>query len=248
MTLTPSTPARLIDCCDPLFVFVMHLQQLPDAGAADALRVKINEMIQTAATAARGLSASEDAVTHLRYACVALVDEVVLTSSWPLKDAWLGRPLQMEHFNSFAAGEEFFTRLDQIRASNDPHKLELEELFAVAIALGFRGKHGGVQGLEVLRGIQRAVITDLAASANQGAPQRTVSVSERDLAVGSARRKSDPSELSPGWRPPHEPLLSALPRQVPVRLVGVLCAATLLVTFLVLAGWLRHGTTAVIGS
>lgn len=248
MTATASTPARLIDCCDPLFVFVLHLQQLQDAGAADALRAKVNEMINAAAAGARGLSASEEAVTHLRYACVALMDEVVLTSSWPLKDAWLGRPLQMEHFNSFAAGEEFFTRLDQIRAGNDPHKLELEEIYAVAIALGFRGKHGGVQGLETLRGIQRAVIADLANAAQSVGPQRTVSVSERDVAVGSARRKTDAADLSPSWRPPHEPLLSALPREVPVRLVGVLCAAALLVTFLVLTGLLRHATNAVIGS
>jgi type IV/VI secretion system ImpK/VasF family protein len=154
----------------------------------------------------------------------------------------------MEHFGNFAAGEEFFTRLDAIRAGGDPYKLELLEVFATAIALGFRGKHVGVQGLEVLRGIQRAAIAELAAAAGSVAPQRSVSVSERDVAVGSARRKTDPADLSPSWRPPHEPLLGGIPREVPVRLILVVCAALLLVLYLVLAGVLRHWTSAITGS
>lgn len=239
---------RLIDCCDPLFVFVLHLHQIPDPGAADALRARFNELITQAGNQARGLGASEQAATHLRYACVALVDELVLTSSWPLKDAWLGRPLQMEHFNTFAAGEEFFRLMEAIQTGGDPHRLELLEVFATCIAVGFRGKHGGVAGLEILRGLQRGVIQQLTEAAASGSTQQTVNIAERDLTQGKARRKTDPADLSPSWRPPHEPLLSALPREMPVRLVVVACAAVLLMTFIVLAGVLRHGTSSVIGS
>lgn len=240
--------ARLIDAFDPLFVMVLQLQQAADPGDGEALRARINELLQAAAAQARELGASEAAVTDARYALVALVDEVVLTSSWPLKDGWLGRPLQLEHFNSFAAGEEFFTRLQAARAGGDPHRVQLLEVFATAISVGFRGKHVGVSGLEALRGLQRELLGELAAAEQSVAPQQTVAVSERDVALNRTRRRSDPNDLAPAWRPPHEPMLSALPKELPVRLVVVASLATLLVVFLVLAGALRHGTSAVLGS
>lgn len=240
--------ARLIDAFDPLFVMVLQLQQATDPGDGDALRARLNEQLQAAAAQARELGASEAAVADARYALVALIDEVVLTSSWPLKDGWLGRPLQLEHFNSFAAGEEFFTRLQAARAGADPHRAQLLEVFATAISVGFRGKHVGVSGLEVLRGLQRELLAELTSAEQSVAPQQTVSVSERDVALNRTRRRSDPSDLAPAWRPPHEPMLSTLPKELPVRLVAVVSLATLLVVFLVLAGALRHGTSALLGS
>jgi hypothetical protein len=43
-------------------------------------------------------------------------------------------------------------------------------------------------------------------------------------------------------------MLSTLPKELPVRLVAVASLATLLIVFLALAGALRHGTSALLGS
>jgi type VI secretion system protein ImpK len=246
VTTTVRAAQRLIDTCDPLFVLVLQLQQTTDPGPADALRARVNQLLDALSTEARGLGATEDAIAQARYAVVALVDEVVLTSSWPLKDAWLGRPLQLEHFNSFAAGEEFFTRLEAVRAGSDPRRVELLEVFATCLSLGFRGKHVGVQGLEALRGLQRALLEQLAGAEPQLPPQQTVTPT--DVALGRARRKLDPTGLAPAWRPPNEPLLSNLPKELPVRLVVVACLALVVVVYALLAAGLRHGTSSLLGS
>jgi type VI secretion system protein ImpK len=244
----PRAGARLIEAFDPLVVLVLQLQQTPDPGDGEALRARVNELLSAGAAQGRELGASEEAVAAARYALVALVDEVVLTSSWPLKDGWLGRPLQLEHFNSFAAGEEFFTRLEAVRQGSDPHRLDALEVFATCLCLGFRGKHVGVQGLEVLRGLVRGVLEELKASAEQAARHQATSGAATDLAAGRTRRRSDPDELSPAWRPPAEPLLQTLPKELPVRLVAVVALGVVLGVYLLLLGALRHGTSAVTGS
>ena len=247
MTTEKAGDARIIDAWDPLFALVLQLQQTADPGGADQLRSKLNEMLTQASARMRELGASEDAVNEARYAVVALLDEVVLTSSWPLRDAWLGRPLQMEHFNSFGAGEQFFVLLERVRDGSNPHKLELLEVFLTCLCLGFRGKHVGVQGLEVLRGLQRQILELLAAAAGNVAPQHAVAVSERDVSLGKARRRGDPGDLSPAWRPPHEPLLSSLPRELPVRFVAVACLGLVLVVYLIMLAALTHGSSGLAG-
>ena len=227
---------RLAATCDPLFVLVLQLQQTSDPGPGDALRARVNAQLSAMAGAARGLGASEAAVTDARYALVALVDEVVLTSSWPLKAEWLGRPLQLEHFNSFAAGEEFFRRLEAQRAAADPHRTDILEVFATCLCLGFRGKHSGVQGMETIRGIQRGLIDEVKAGweqgVRQGAPAGGLAT---DVAVGRSRHRGEPGELSPYWRPPGEPMLGRQGRELPVRLVAVACLALTLLVIIGLA-------------
>ncbi|MCO5169791.1 MAG: DotU family type IV/VI secretion system protein [Planctomycetes bacterium] len=226
---------------------MLELQQLADPGAADVLRARLNAQLTAISAAARGLGASEGAIGDLRYALVALADEVVLGSSWPLRAEWQGRPLQLEHFNSFAAGEEFFRRLDAVRAGADPHRVDLLSVLATCLCLGFRGKHVGVQGMEVVRGLQRALIDEVKAASEQAARQASAGGgSATDVAAGRTRRRSEPGELSPAWRPPAEPLMSRRTRDLPVRLVAVACAALTLLVFVGLAAALRHGTSAVL--
>ncbi|MCW8141440.1 MAG: DotU family type IV/VI secretion system protein, partial [Planctomycetota bacterium] len=235
------------EACDPLFVLVLELQQLADPGPGDVLRARLNAQLTATTAAARALGASEGALQDLRYAFVALVDEVVLGSSWPLKAEWQGRPLQLEHFNSFAAGEEFFRRLEAVRAGADPHRVELLSIFATCLCLGFRGKHVGVQGMEVVRGLQRALIDEVKAASEQTTRQAVAAGgSASDVAAGRSRRRSEPGELSPAWRPPSEPLLARRSRDLPVRLVAVASAALTLLVFVALAAALRHGTSAVL--
>src|SRR5210317_728325 len=96
---------RLPDFCTEFFAFILELTQAHDPGDADKLRVRVNQFLDQIHANGLRIGHSEGGLNQAKYAMVALVDEIVLTSNWPIKNSWMAKPLQMEHFNSFAAGE-----------------------------------------------------------------------------------------------------------------------------------------------
>lgn len=87
-----------------------------------------------------------------KYALAAFVDEAVLTSNWPGRSGWMGRPLQLEMFGDHVAGEGFFERLSQLRQGGEAN-LHLLELYYICLQLGFEGIYK-VRGLEQLMALQ----------------------------------------------------------------------------------------------
>ncbi len=169
----------------------------------------------------------------------------MLTSRWQaVKEPWLGKPLQLEHFGTFAAGEEFFRRLDAIRASQDPQRLDVLEVYTLCLCLGFKGKYGGVQGLETLRQLREELTGELYTAQLPTAPVQSVAVSARDQAIGRSRRKTNATDLSPAWRPPSQTL--TLAKDLPARPALVACLATLLVVYGVLSALLGARASSVL--
>jgi type VI secretion system protein ImpK len=242
--LTVELGQRLPDLYTEMFAFVLQLSLSNDPGPADALRVQVNRLLGEVAAKASEAGYSQSAVEATRYAVVALVDELVLTSNWPCKNAWLGKPLQMEHFGSFAAGEQFFQRLDQIRGVQDAQRADVLEVYTLCLWLGFKGKYGGVQGMEQLRQLRATLIGELATAPTTPAPSQSKAVSTRDQAIGRARRKSDPKDMSPAWHPPSQAL--TMPSDLPVRPVLVASLALLALVYALLAGILSAGVSSVV--
>lgn len=87
-----------------------------------------------------------------KYALAAYVDEAVLGSDWPGREAWMGRPLQLEMFGDHVAGEGFFERLVHLRQGGEAN-LDVIELYYVCLQLGFEGIYK-VRGLEQLMALQ----------------------------------------------------------------------------------------------
>ena len=50
---------------------------------------------------------------------VAFSDPDDLLDVARIAEEWAGRPLQMEYFNDFTAGEEFYRKLEALRGSTD---------------------------------------------------------------------------------------------------------------------------------
>src|SRR5690606_29733793 len=82
-----------------------------------------------------------------RYALCALLDEIVLGSRWELKTRWFQQPLQMIYFGDFTAGAQFYRRLDELRA-DAAHNVEATAVYAQCLAIGFRGKHADLAGMQ----------------------------------------------------------------------------------------------------
>jgi type VI secretion system protein ImpK len=150
MTATLQAPAgkALPDLCGDLFAFALQLRSAQDPGDAEALRRHIVKLLERLVSDARAAGIDSAQVDEARYASCALFDEIVLGSKWAMKDAWLSAPLQMTFFQDFTAGEKFYVRLEAARAGKSPREIDLLEVYAQCLAVGFRGKYGDFAGMQ----------------------------------------------------------------------------------------------------
>ncbi len=73
-----------------------------------------------------------------KYPVVALVDEMLQTSSWLEKALWTKNPLQRIYFNTTNAGSDFYDRLNVLNKFGPDR--DVREVYALCLGLGFRGK------------------------------------------------------------------------------------------------------------
>src|SRR6185436_5696870 len=128
-----STAASLPDLCGELLAFAMSLRRAADPGDAEALRQRIDEQFRALESKARQSDVPQEDVQQAKYAIAAFIDEMILTSNWALKDSWADRPLQLTYFNDFSAGEEFYNKIDTLRAAK---KNSVIEVYYLCLALG----------------------------------------------------------------------------------------------------------------
>ncbi|WLI90692.1 type IVB secretion system protein IcmH/DotU [Massilia sp. R2A-15] len=88
---------------------------------------------------ARHLGMHADDVGAASYAFCAAVDETILRSDYPMREAWQVRPLQLRLFGDNQASEHFFHKLDALRARGVAHMQALE-IFHLCLLMGFRGR------------------------------------------------------------------------------------------------------------
>jgi len=88
---------------------------------------------------AKALGIAADDVTAAKYAFCAAVDEIILGSEYPVREAWETRPLQLRLFGDQLAGEHFFQRLEDLRAKGSAH-LQALEVYHLCLLLGFQGR------------------------------------------------------------------------------------------------------------
>ena len=74
------------------------------------------------------------------YAMAAFIDEKILCSDWPCRQAWSHRPLQLQHFNEQLAGEGFFSRLDSLLIA-EANDVAVLAFYGWLLRLGFIGKY-----------------------------------------------------------------------------------------------------------
>jgi type VI secretion system protein ImpK len=137
----------LPDLCSDLLAFALQLRKSNDPGSSEALRPRIDALFRALDDRARQADVPQEEVQLAKYALAAFIDEIILTSSWPVKEVWMGKPLQLEYFNDFSAGEEFYTKLEALRSAN-PRKSGVLEVYYLCLSLGFRGKYADLQGME----------------------------------------------------------------------------------------------------
>jgi type VI secretion system protein ImpK len=89
---------------------------------------------------AKTLGSPIEDITASKYAFCAALDEIILCSSFSIRDSWECRPLQLSLFGEQLAGENFFNQLEGFRAKGIAHWQTIE-VFHMCLLLGFQGRY-----------------------------------------------------------------------------------------------------------
>lgn len=101
---------------------------------------RIDQFLGQFESNARNLGKPLPAVSDAKYAFCALMDEIILSSDFAIREDWERAPLQLRLFGEHLAGERFFEKLEKLRL--DPQgNLEVLEVFYTCLLLGFQGKY-----------------------------------------------------------------------------------------------------------
>lgn len=178
---------RLAEVFAPCFTLLLNLRSADQFGEPDVLRRRINGLLDRTAREAQRSGLPSDDVHTAQFAIVAFLDETVLSSNWMHKAQWLSQPLQLERFNRYDAGEEFFTRLEQLRTSASAHD-EVLEVYYLCLALGFRGKYQ-LHDQDQLRRLVEDTYADLSRSASLSVSRLSPNGEPRDQVTNEVRRQ-----------------------------------------------------------
>lgn len=139
---------RLAELFAPLFALLIQLRSTDAYGDPERLRERITDLLDEADASARAAGVPPEDTRDALFAIVAFLDEAILSSDWPDRHAWLSRPMQLQRYDRYDAGEAFFDRLGEIR--RQPHRAEVLEVYYHCLALGFKGQYQ-LQGQDALR-------------------------------------------------------------------------------------------------
>ena len=187
----------------------IYLLFLLKSGNFPANEVTFNERVdQFLATLDRVGSTFAKPSGHIidaKYAFCALLDEIMLSPSSPLRERWQQNPLQLRLFGEHLAGEGFFSRLDRLRMDVMTN-IEVIELFHVCILLGFQGKYV-LEGRERLESLTARIGHEISSIRGRG--------------VG----------MAPNWRLPFR-ITEYVGKVVPLWFYGAVVLASCLTAFL----------------
>jgi type VI secretion system protein ImpK len=137
---TPGTAHTLLDLMYDGFYALFMLKNGSGPQDNNAFLDRMTQFLEDFGRGAKKRGASADDIDASKYAFCAAVDEIILRSQYGVRDAWERRPLQLVMFGDQLAGENFFVRLENLRARGAVHVQALE-VFHMCLLLGFQGRY-----------------------------------------------------------------------------------------------------------
>ena len=166
-----SARVHLVDQCSDLLSLAAAVRHASAPADPAALRARALELRAQLEQGGREVGFQAADVEAASFALVALLDETVLKTRGPARDAWLMKPLQLELYGQTVAGEEFFERLEKLRRERG-NRIEALEVYFACLGFGFGGRYN-LAGPEKLSALMAEVGRDIAAV--RGAPPRALS-------------------------------------------------------------------------
>lgn len=142
-TIRTVLPHNLAACYQEMFSLAAQISTGKEIGDPDRFRNNVRTLVRQSDAAAKSLGYGGEDVSNARFAVVALLDDIILNSNAGTFLNWADNPLAIELFQKGGAGVRFFSYLDELlRRSEDPRTLDLLEVYAICLLLGFRGQYG----------------------------------------------------------------------------------------------------------
>jgi type VI secretion system protein ImpK len=223
-SVSPERPTSfdLSDIYGPVLTLIMQLRRTREFGDANILRQRFRDLLERMEREARRAGYSQADIRLTKFALVAFLDETIIASEWNKKEEWLARPLQLELFNRFDAGEEFFANLERLR-QRPLENISLLKIYYLCMALGFRGRYQVVDREEIRKLIEE-VFTEI------------VRLQRKPL-----------QHLSPhGQR--RDEIVDVVVREVPSWIIGVFALATGFLFYLVMSFLISKSADEVVGA
>jgi type VI secretion system protein ImpK len=208
-------PRSLMDLLYPGFYMVFLLRNGHVPQEMDRFRQSVLDLMQQVERGAKKLGIDSDDVYQAKFAFCGLLDEIILTSGFSIRDAWVLRPLQLELFGEHMAGERFYERLETLR-SQGAVRVQVLEVFHMCLLMGFQGKYA-IDGSEKL-GYLTARLGD-------------------EIVHMQGKRAA----FAPHWAPPDQ-VSNKLRSEVPLWVMGSVFAVLAVVAFIGLRTQLKSST------
>lgn len=143
--------------CSDAISLATQLGTAHDLPAPEVLRQRIAALFQQMRDKGRDAGIPVDDTNEAMYALAAFMDEQILRSPWPGRQAWMSQPLQLAFFQENTAGHGFFVRMQAIGAM--PGREHVLQIYALCIALGFQGQYALSSSGELVDIQDRALAT-----------------------------------------------------------------------------------------
>ncbi|MDM5178101.1 type IVB secretion system protein IcmH/DotU [Massilia sp. DJPM01] len=135
-----ATPQTLLDLMYDGFYALFMLKNGNGPQDNADFQHKTTQFLEDFTRGAKKQGASADDIDAAKYAFCAAVDEIILRSTFSIRDEWERRPLQLVLFGDQLAGENFYHRLESLRTRGSTH-LQALEVFHMCLLLGFQGRY-----------------------------------------------------------------------------------------------------------
>src|SRR5215813_3389050 len=134
--------AQVRELFSDLFAYVLLFEQTHLQGefqpSYEQVRRDIAALLEQQKAAAKRQGMLEQDYHDACFAVVAWADETILRHlTWKHHNQWNTFQLQLEYYDTRNAGEEFFERLDRLRAEQK----EVREVYYLCLGLGFSGRY-----------------------------------------------------------------------------------------------------------
>jgi len=228
MTSATTLPTATNETTSPAKTFTLTLKDMLEDGiyllfllqsgnppnSASEFNRRIEQFLAQFEKNARNLGKSPQAVADAKYAFCALMDEIILSSDFAIREDWERAPLQLRMFGEHLAGDRFFDKLEVLRV--DPvANIEALEVFHTCLLLGFQGKYL-LEGTEKLNYL----------------------ISRINQEIIHAR--GGKAEFAPNWKLPQR-VQQYMRHELPLWLFYALLAAVGVAVFLVYLTFLNNG-------
>ncbi len=141
-------PRSLLDLMSDGFYMLLLVKRGQVPTEQQPFSDAVRQFLATMERAASREGIANEDIHAAKYAYCAMVDEAVLRSDCGFREEWGRNPLQLMLFGDHLAGENFFTRLEELRAQGAP-RLQSLEVYYFCLLLGFEGKYR-IEGTEKL--------------------------------------------------------------------------------------------------